>query len=265
MAHHYDEGPTGWDRYVEDPGKTKQTFTFTTPTQQFKGHPYWKAVDDTGRGYPYLGTVIGVIHDGPLHETAEGVGAVDVVERTEDSVLIEIQRKYAEHLDTLHPIALPKETEVTGPREVPSRDEYFIGMLPAIAARSKDPRTAVGAVIVGWAKNILSTGYNGFPTGVREDSDRWARENKENFVCHAEINAIINAARVGTPIDNATLYVSFLPCNACCKAIINAGIIRVVVDHNFQMMKASAKSEAYRELTETMFEETGVSLDWFEA
>lgn len=98
---------------------------------------------------------------------------------------------------------------------------------------SKDPSTKVGAVIVHPATRVIqATGYNGFPRGVLDSEDRLNdRDVKLAFTCHAELNAILNAARCGVQIDGSTLYCCGLPpCIGCAKAIIQAGIRRVVVE-----------------------------------
>ena len=78
-----------------------------------------------------------------------------------------------------------------------SWDEYFMGIALLSAQRSKDPGTQVGACIVSGENKILSVGYNGMPTGCCDDSMPWDREGdplatKYLFVCHAELNAILN-------------------------------------------------------------------------
>lgn len=112
-----------------------------------------------------------------------------------------------------------------------SWDEYFMGVALLAAMRSKDPGTQVGACIVNADKKILSTGYNGFPTGISDDNFPWAREGefletKYPYVCHAELNAILN--QPGTSLQGCSIYVALFPCNECCKAIIQAGISEVV-------------------------------------
>ena len=79
-----------------------------------------------------------------------------------------------------------------------SWDEYFMGVALLAAMRSKDPSTQVGACIVDEDNRILSTGYNGFPSGCSDDEFPWGREGaylevKYPFVVHAELNAILNA------------------------------------------------------------------------
>lgn len=109
-------------------------------------------------------------------------------------------------------------------------DEYFMGIAQLSAQRSKDPSTQVGACIVSEDKKILSVGYNGMPTGCDDDVMPWAREGeltetKYPYVCHAELNAILNAT---TSLKGATLYTTLFPCNECTKAIIQSGIQKVI-------------------------------------
>lgn len=110
-----------------------------------------------------------------------------------------------------------------------SWDEYFMGVALLAAMRSKDPNTQVGCCIVDAEKRILSTGYNGFPTGCSDDDFPWDRtgeETKYPFVVHAELNAILNAH--GKNLVGARLYVALFPCNECAKAIIQSGIREVI-------------------------------------
>lgn len=112
-----------------------------------------------------------------------------------------------------------------------SWDDYFIDFARMAATRSKDPSSQVGAVIVR-DRNILSTGYNGFPRGVNDNRpERYERPAKYKWVIHGEENAILNASRNGTAVKGATIYVTpFSPCISCAKAIIQSGIREVVVD-----------------------------------
>lgn len=113
-------------------------------------------------------------------------------------------------------------------------DDYFLTIAETVRLKSKDPSTKVGAVITGPEKQIISTGFNGFPRGVNEHAGyRWERPLKYKFVEHAERNAIYNAARHGTMLRGSTLYLVGMgpptaPCIECTKAIIQSGIIRVV-------------------------------------
>ncbi|MDY3031746.1 MAG: dCMP deaminase family protein [Clostridia bacterium] len=111
-----------------------------------------------------------------------------------------------------------------------SWDEYFMGIAMLSAERSKDGHTQVGACIVDENNKILSLGYNGMPTGCDDDKMPWERtgENlntKYMYVCHAELNAILNTR---IPLRGAKLYVTLFPCNECAKAIIQSGIREIV-------------------------------------
>ncbi len=113
-------------------------------------------------------------------------------------------------------------------------DAYFMGIAMLSAQRSKDNHTQVGACIVNQDKKIVSVGYNGMPSGCPDDEMPWEREGdflqtKYPFVCHAELNAILNSA---TSLKNCTLYVTLFPCNECAKAIIQSGIRKVIFAEN---------------------------------
>jgi len=107
--------------------------------------------------------------------------------------------------------------------------EYFLGIAEQVKLKSKDESTQIGAVIVGQDNEILSTGYNSFPRGLRDDNEeRQVRPEKYFWFEHAERNAIYNAARVGTPLKDSTIYLtSGLPCTDCARAIINTGIKKI--------------------------------------
>ncbi len=112
-----------------------------------------------------------------------------------------------------------------------SWDEYFMGIAMLSAKRSKDPNTSVGACIVSQDNRILSVGYNGMPKGCSDDEYPWDREGDELetkyfYVCHAELNAILNYT--GTNMRGAKVYTTLFPCNECTKALIQAGISEVI-------------------------------------
>ena len=105
-------------------------------------------------------------------------------------------------------------------------DEYFMGIALLTAMRSKDPSSQVGACIVSPENKILSLGYNGMPIGCDDDAMPWEREGdpldtKYMYVCHAELNAILNSAH--NNLKGARVYVTLFPCNECAKAIIQSG------------------------------------------
>ncbi len=113
-------------------------------------------------------------------------------------------------------------------------DEYFMTMAYLVSMKSKDPSTRVGAVIVGPDKEIRSTGYNGLPRAIIDYDYRYQdREYKLLAVNHAEENAILHCARIGTSTRYCTIYTPWIPCSRCAKSIIQAGITEVIYDANF--------------------------------
>lgn len=113
-------------------------------------------------------------------------------------------------------------------------DEYFHTVAEAVARKSKDKESRVGAVIVSKDRVILSTGYNGFARGVYDDKNLYSdRDEKLPLICHAEANAILNAARIGVSLKGSKIYVNKFPCLSCCNAIIQAGIVRIYT-HAFE-------------------------------
>lgn len=115
-----------------------------------------------------------------------------------------------------------------------SWNAYFMGIALLSAQRSKDSNTQVGACIVNEDRRIVSVGYNGMPCGCSDDEMPWEREGafletKYPFVCHAELNAILNSA---VSLKDCTLFVTLFPCNECAKAIIQSGIRHVVYLEN---------------------------------
>jgi dCMP deaminase len=119
-------------------------------------------------------------------------------------------------------------------------DTYFLEIARVVARRSTCLRRQIGAVIVK-GKQIVSTGYNGAPSGHPHCFDvGCAREDvpsgERSELCraaHAEQNAINFAARYGIPIEGATLYTTTYPCSWCAKSIVNAGISRVVYESDY--------------------------------
>ncbi|MEE1186136.1 MAG: dCMP deaminase family protein [Acutalibacteraceae bacterium] len=112
-----------------------------------------------------------------------------------------------------------------------SWDEYFMGVACLSSLRSKDPSTQVGACIVSKDNKILSMGYNGMPQGCSDDEYPWDREGdtlntKYVFVCHAELNAILNYGRGS--LRGCKVYTTLFPCNECTKAIIQSGISEII-------------------------------------
>lgn len=144
-----------------------------------------------------------------------------------------------------------------------SWDEYFMGVSLLSSMRSKDPSTQVGACIVSDENKILSVGYNGFPRGCSDDEFPWERtgersnDTKYPFVCHAELNAILNAG--GQNLRGARIFVALFPCNECAKAIIQSGIKEVIyISDKYADTEATVASKA-------MLNAAGVKLTRFKS
>lgn len=130
-------------------------------------------------------------------------------------------------------------------------DDYFLRITEIVGSRSTCDRGHVGCIIVR-DKQILSTGYSGSPKGIEHCSDA-GHEMEDNHcirTTHAEANALCQAAKNGTPINNGTLYCSMTPCYSCAKMIINSGIVKVIV---YQDYHASEK-------TKIIFKKAGIEL-----
>ena len=112
-----------------------------------------------------------------------------------------------------------------------SWDEYFMGVALLSACRSKDPSTQVGACIVNEQNKIVGTGYNGLPIGCSDEDFPWDKNGeflntKYPYVCHAELNAILN--NIGMNLAGCRIYTALFPCNECAKAIIQSGIREII-------------------------------------
>ena len=118
----------------------------------------------------------------------------------------------------------------------PDWNEYFMSIAQLVSKRSTCLRRKVGAVIVK-DKRILSTGYNGAPSGIKHCLETGCLREKLNVpsgerheLCrglHAEQNAIIQAAYHGVEIKDSVIYCTNLPCIICTKMLINAGIRKI--------------------------------------
>ena len=122
-------------------------------------------------------------------------------------------------------------------------DKRFMEMTELVSTWSSCIRRQVGAIIVK-DKRILTTGYNGAPSGVNSCKDREQciriERNIASGTCqeicyavHAEQNAICQAAKLGLSIDGATLYCTHQPCTICARLIINSGIKKVVYKNGY--------------------------------
>jgi len=131
-----------------------------------------------------------------------------------------------------------------------------------VAQKSKDSSTKCGAIIVDPQQAIISTGYNGFPRLVNDDiKSRYERPEKYQWTEHAERNAIYNAARRGVPTEGCTIYITGPSCTDCTRAIIQTGILCVVMKSKF------GKGEHWEgdfAISQKMFSEAGVLVIYYD-
>ena len=116
----------------------------------------------------------------------------------------------------------------------PNWDEYFLKLAMIASERATCPRMHCGCVLAR-NKEVISTGYNGSIPGDEhcEDIGCLIVDNHCVRTVHAEMNALVQAAKRGHPVEGATAYVTNMPCTTCAKALITAGIRRVVVFSDF--------------------------------
>jgi dCMP deaminase len=141
----------------------------------------------------------------------------------------------------------------------PDSDQYFLKIASVVAERSTCRRHHVGAVAVK-DKHMLSTGYNGAASGVKDCLELGCLRNELNIpsgtrheICrgiHAEQNVIIQAALHGVSLEGATIYATHSPCILCAKMLVNAKIKRLVTFGKYA-------DDAFRQL----FQDAGVQFE----
>jgi len=133
-----------------------------------------------------------------------------------------------------------------------NREEYYMNIVEATRQRATCDRGKSGAIIVK-DNRILTTGYVGAPIGLPHCSDRgheylYTKRKKQGLkfqthcirTVHAEMNAILQAARFGISVEGGKMFCSMFPCYDCAKAIVNVGITEVVANKDYQ---ASSRSK----------------------
>ena len=137
-------------------------------------------------------------------------------------------------------------------------DQRFIELAQHISGWSKDPSTKVGCIVVGEDREIRSTGFNGFPRGIADDSERLEdREQKYPLICHAEENAIMHAARIGLSLKGCTAYVTWPPCTRCARSLIQAGVVEVVYPTKIEVPERWQKDF---DMSTSMMKEAGIKI-----
>ncbi len=121
----------------------------------------------------------------------------------------------------------------------PSWDQYFLKLAMLASERATCPRMHCGCVIVK-KKHVLATGYNGSLPGLEHCEDVGCLIVDDHCIRtnHAEMNALMQAAKNGVSVSDGTAYVTNMPCTTCAKALIGAGIKRVVVFSDYHSTHA---------------------------
>ena len=127
--------------------------------------------------------------------------------------------------------------------------EYYMGFAAHAAQKSKDS-TKVGAILVGPEGDLKKTAYNGPPKGVSDSAWRRERPQKYLYAAHAEANLVAFCARDGVTVRGCTVYVTHMPCAACARSMIAAGVAAVVYGSGTTSMppeEFEAAAEMFRE------------------
>lgn len=148
--------------------------------------------------------------------------------------------------------------------KLPSWTEYFMNMLGPISSRSKDPNTKVGCVIASSDNHVLSTGYNSFPRSINDNvEERLERPEKYFWMEHGDRNAIYAIAR--RTLIGSKMYLTGMPCMDCARAIVQVGIVEVIIDAERQeaWAKTTPKYGPDFERVKQLFSEAGIKLtEW---
>jgi len=152
------------------------------------------------------------------------------------------------------------------PLKIPSWDELFMSDVYKIARKSKDNSSKIGAVLV--KNNInFSSGYNGMARGVDDNKEeRYERPEKYFWMSHAERNACYNCARHGRATLDSVMYTPSMPCTECADAIIQCGIIEVILHKQSEEIWNSLNPKWIESAKRSTikFQEAGVNVRYFD-
>lgn len=240
-----------WDEII-DRGNYKQIYKVVkeNKTESFMTRMEWDGVHFLTKN----GTYAILLKSGEVLVNPNSVYRTDY----DDWLLVTITDEATDILQKLGFIELDKREYNGVFEERASWDDYFIEIANVVKKRSTCGRRKVGAVIVK-DNRILSTGYNGAPTGIKHCTEVGCKREmlnvpsgKRQELCralHAEQNAIIQAANSGTGLKGSTLFVTTKPCVMCTKMCINAGVTRIVYEEGYP-----------DELSDELLKEAGIEI-----
>jgi len=141
--------------------------------------------------------------------------------------------------------------------------EYLRQAYEFAAENSTDRSTQNGAILVDGSGNVVAWGANCFPRGVAETTERMERPAKYLYVVHAELAAILDAARRGVKTEGLTMFAPWSACNECAKSIIESGIAKVVAHKNIIEASYNQWPDSIR-IAMDMFKEAGVLYELYD-
>ena len=143
-------------------------------------------------------------------------------------------------------------------------NEYFMTIAQVSALRSKDPNSKVGAVLVSEDNKRLSIGYNGAPRAFDDSKVPWNRDpelpyidRKYPYMCHAEMNSVVNYGGAMKDFRGATAYVTLFPCDDCSKLLAQVGVKKVIYLHDYH------HDEPIYEASRIILKECGIEYEQF--
>lgn len=140
-------------------------------------------------------------------------------------------------------------------------DRRIIATLPGVASRSDDPDTRIAAAL-RLRTGIVMSGANMLPTGISRTNLRVSRPGKYDWVMHAEVRLLLDAARAGASTHGAALYLNWFPCAPCAQAIVHAGVDALFADRAAYESRAGDPWYKFA-LSMEMLAEASVALEWF--
>jgi len=142
-----------------------------------------------------------------------------------------------------------------------ANDTHWLALCASKGQESPDPRTKIGCLVVAPDGNIRCAACNDYPQGLlRSIGERAEAPLKYVWLEHAERNAIYQAARQGLPTAGCTMFVELTPCVECARAIIQAGIIQVVVNQDRCAEYQGGKYSGEHPVAVGMLAEAGITL-----
>jgi dCMP deaminase len=131
------------------------------------------------------------------------------------------------------------------------------------ALNSPDPSTQNGALLVAPDGQVLLDAWNDFPKGVKQTPERWERPLKYKIIEHAERNVIYAAAREGIATEGTTMVCAWAACPDCARAIIQAGVVKLVT-HQQAFDRSPSFWSTEIAVAFEMLNEAGVGIEWFD-